>query len=133
MTPPDYKSLNNFKLLTGIGKMTTPTPPNPLAPLSSLQDPEFPSKFSPTTFLNRASTHATLKYPDLAIGDAYRALLVIDEAFDESSQYHFKVVNEILRPFPKVKAEWGSCTGEPTTATAPMRGTGCAFGVRKYR
>ena len=73
---------------------------------SDLQSLKSSAKFSPSIYLDRASIHASLKYPDLAIGDAYRGLLVIDEAHDESSQYHFAVVREILRPFPEKQAEW---------------------------
>ncbi|KAK3357520.1 hypothetical protein B0T25DRAFT_451132 [Lasiosphaeria hispida] len=39
-------------------------------------------------YLNRAVVHSNLAYPDLAVGDAYRALLLADEAGDESFEYH---------------------------------------------
>ena len=39
-------------------------------------------------YLTRASTYRTLGYPDLAVGDAYKALLLVDEISDESEEYH---------------------------------------------
>lgn len=39
-------------------------------------------------YLERAATHTDLGYPDLAAGDAYRALLLTDEVRDESFEYH---------------------------------------------
>ena len=40
------------------------------------------------TYLERASLHSELGYPDLAAGDSYRALLLIDEVRNESFEYH---------------------------------------------
>lgn len=39
-------------------------------------------------YLRRAAVYADLVYPDLAAGDAYRALLLTDEISDESFEYH---------------------------------------------
>ncbi|KAK4043202.1 hypothetical protein C8A01DRAFT_32693 [Parachaetomium inaequale] len=39
-------------------------------------------------YLERAVVHSHLAYPDLAAGDAYRALLLADEVRDESFEYH---------------------------------------------
>jgi hypothetical protein len=39
-------------------------------------------------FLERAVVYSNLAYPDLAAGDAYRALLLTDEVRDESFEYH---------------------------------------------
>ncbi|CAK7563243.1 MAG: hypothetical protein SEPTF4163_001106 [Sporothrix epigloea] len=39
-------------------------------------------------YLRRAAVYADLAYPDLAVGDAYRALLLTDELSDESFEYH---------------------------------------------
>ncbi|KAK1751740.1 hypothetical protein QBC47DRAFT_306922 [Echria macrotheca] len=39
-------------------------------------------------YLDRAVVYSNLAYPDLAAGDAYRALLLADEARDESFEYH---------------------------------------------
>ena len=39
-------------------------------------------------YLDRAVVHSNLAYPDLAAGDAYRALLLTDEAGDEDFEYH---------------------------------------------
>ena len=53
-------------------------------------------RLDPLTYLERARIHASLGYPDLAAGDAYRALLLTDEVLDESSQYHEDAVTAIL-------------------------------------
>jgi len=39
-------------------------------------------------YLERAVVYFELAYPDLAVGDAYRALLLADEVRDESFEYH---------------------------------------------
>jgi len=38
--------------------------------------------------LNLANKYAELKYPDLAAGEVYLALLLCDEVVDESGEYH---------------------------------------------
>ncbi|KAI4128800.1 MAG: hypothetical protein LQ338_002552 [Usnochroma carphineum] len=45
------------------------------------------SPYSYITFLERAECHEALGYPDLGVGDAYRALLLLDEASDEGLEY----------------------------------------------
>lgn len=47
-------------------------------------------------YLSRAAVYADLGYPDLAAGDAYRALLLIDEVGDESFEYHEQAVEALL-------------------------------------
>ena len=47
-------------------------------------------------YLRRALVHSDLGYPDLAAGDAYRALLLTDEVRDGSFEYHEQAV-EALR------------------------------------
>ncbi|KAI4116745.1 MAG: hypothetical protein LQ345_002892 [Seirophora villosa] len=44
--------------------------------------------YSYVTYLKRAQCHEDLGYSDLAAGDAYRALLLIDEVSDDSGEYH---------------------------------------------
>lgn len=44
--------------------------------------------YDPIAYLERASVHADLGYPDLAAGDAYRALLLTDEINNEGFEYH---------------------------------------------
>ncbi|KAL8834206.1 MAG: hypothetical protein Q9170_003863 [Blastenia crenularia] len=46
------------------------------------------SPYSCIVYLKRAECHEQLRYPDLAAGDVYRALLLIDEISDESGEYH---------------------------------------------
>lgn len=50
--------------------------------------------YSPAAYLNRASCYESLGYPDLAAGDAYRALLLTDE-IEDSGEY-FDNVREAL-------------------------------------
>ncbi|KAL8683207.1 MAG: hypothetical protein Q9186_000819 [Xanthomendoza sp. 1 TL-2023] len=44
--------------------------------------------YSCITYLRRAISYEKLGYPDLAVGDAYRALLLTDEIADDSGEYH---------------------------------------------
>ncbi|KAH6624988.1 hypothetical protein B0J18DRAFT_367762 [Chaetomium sp. MPI-SDFR-AT-0129] len=57
-------------------------------------------------FLERAVVYSNLAYPDLAVGDAYRALLLADEIRDESFEYHAQAKAAIrgyrLTPCPEV-------------------------------
>jgi hypothetical protein len=57
-------------------------------------------------YLNRAAAYADLGYPDLAAGDAYRALLLIDEVGDESFEYHEQAVEALQKyhdaPLPTI-------------------------------
>ena len=54
----------------------------------SLTDELRASPYDASLYLSRADCHAELGFPDLAAGDAYKALLLIDEYEDESSEYH---------------------------------------------
>ncbi|KAG9240004.1 hypothetical protein BJ878DRAFT_528842 [Calycina marina] len=47
------------------------------------------------TYLERATCHSELGYPDLAAGDAYRALLLIDEVRDEGFEYHYRALEAL--------------------------------------
>ena len=51
--------------------------------------------YNPEIYLRRAICHEKLRYPDLAASDAYRALLLTDEVFDDEGEYHDRVV-EVL-------------------------------------
>lgn len=46
-------------------------------------------------YLERAVVHADLAYPDLAAGDAYRALLLTDEVSNEGFEYHEQAVEAL--------------------------------------
>ena len=45
--------------------------------------------------LERSKCYEALKYPDLAVGDAYKALLLIDELLDEEFEYHEDVLEAL--------------------------------------
>ena len=53
------------------------------------------SPYSSETYLRRAICHERLGYPDLAASDAYRALLLTDEIFDEEGEYHDRAVEAL--------------------------------------
>lgn len=57
-------------------------------------------------YLRRAVVYVDLGYPDLAAGDAYRALLLTDEVIDESFEYHSQACEALQRyndhPLPDV-------------------------------
>jgi hypothetical protein len=44
--------------------------------------------YSPDTRLKLALKYAALKYPDLAVGEAYMALLLCDEIYEDDSEFH---------------------------------------------
>ncbi|MCJ1464408.1 hypothetical protein MMC07_003021 [Pseudocyphellaria aurata] len=50
------------------------------------------SPYNAHTYLRRANCYERLGFPDLAVGDAYRALLLTDEVQDESGEYHEQAV-----------------------------------------
>lgn len=46
-------------------------------------------------YLKRALCHELLGFPDLAAGDAYRALLLTDDVQDVSGEYHDQAIEAI--------------------------------------
>ena len=61
---------------------------NLLARRQALTESLIGSPYDLILYLDRAVVHSNLAYPDLAAGDAYRALLLADEARDEDFEYH---------------------------------------------
>jgi hypothetical protein len=59
-----------------------------LARRQQLTDALAASPYDLILYLERAVVYSHLAYPDLAAGDAYRALLLADEVRDESFEYH---------------------------------------------
>ncbi|KAL9023270.1 MAG: hypothetical protein Q9196_007305, partial [Gyalolechia fulgens] len=55
--------------------------------------------YSFVTYSERAQCHEELGYPDLAIGDAYRMLLLIDEISDVSGEYHEEASDALREDF----------------------------------
>ncbi|EEU46076.1 uncharacterized protein NECHADRAFT_38734 [Fusarium vanettenii 77-13-4] len=59
-------------------------------------------------YLERAVVHSDLGYPDLAAGDAYRALLLADEVLNEGFEYHDQALESLQMhtavPLPDVLA-----------------------------
>ena len=54
----------------------------------ALTEELYQSPYNASLYLARAECYQTLGFPDLAAGDAYKALLLTDEATDESGEYH---------------------------------------------
>ena len=51
--------------------------------------------YSAEVYLRRAVCHEDLGFPDLAAGDAYKALLLIDEIQDPAGQYHIRALEAL--------------------------------------
>lgn len=60
------------------------------------------SRFDCDPYIRRAVCYEKLGYPDLAAGDAYRALLLTDEVLDESAEWHELAVEAIESRVRKV-------------------------------
>lgn len=71
-----------------------------------LTDALLESPYSVIAYLDRAVVHSDLAYPDLAAGDAYRALLLTDEVLNEGFEYHEQAREALqgvsLDPTPEV-------------------------------
>ncbi len=61
-------------------------------------------QYHPQIYLRRAICYEYLEYPDLAAGDAYRALLLTDEMLDKAEEYHEQAVEDISQP-PDIPAD----------------------------
>ncbi|KAF3934884.1 hypothetical protein ABW19_dt0204134 [Dactylella cylindrospora] len=62
---------------------------NPLQSRQFLTDALSISPYDPDLWLQRAVSHIKLEYPDLAIGDAYRALLLVQELLEAHDESEF--------------------------------------------
>ncbi|MCJ1438355.1 hypothetical protein MMC27_007743 [Xylographa pallens] len=56
----------------------------------------YESPYDAKSYLDRADLYQDLGFPDLAAGDAYKALLLTDEAADESGEYHEVALNALM-------------------------------------
>lgn len=70
-------------------------------------------------YLDRAVVHSDLGYPDLAASDAYRALLLVDEVFNEGFEYHEQALESLQMhtavPLPDVLARGSLAADDLTT------------------
>lgn len=64
---------------------------------AALTDQLGQSPYNAETYLERALFHEELGFPDLAAGDAYRALLLTDDILDESGEYHVLATEAIAK------------------------------------
>ncbi|MCJ1259048.1 hypothetical protein MMC24_006883 [Lignoscripta atroalba] len=55
----------------------------------------YQNPYDATLYLARAGCYEELGFPDLAAGDAYKALLLTDEAQDDSGEYHEQALEAI--------------------------------------
>ena len=53
------------------------------------------SPYDAKLYLGRARCYQDLEFPDLAAGDAYKALLLTDEAHDDSGEYHHQALEAV--------------------------------------
>lgn len=107
----------------------------------SLTDSLHASPYDAILYLERAVVHSNLGYPDLAAGDAYRALLLADEVRDESGEYHDEALAALRRypasPLPKV-LQHGSLGMDsiaeqaPAASEAAIRAEGLSDGVPEH-
>jgi hypothetical protein len=65
----------------------------------------------------RAEIHAALGFPDLAVMDAYKALLLVDETLDDSGEYHEPAAAEVNEFLEEVK----SCRESRYPRLAPLQ------------
>ncbi|KAI0002814.1 hypothetical protein F4779DRAFT_113361 [Xylariaceae sp. FL0662B] len=61
----------------------------------ALTDELLSSPYDLVIYIKRALVYADLGYPDLAAGDAYRALLLTDEVCNENFEYHAQALDSL--------------------------------------
>jgi hypothetical protein len=77
-----------------------------MASITPLQTIVLERPYSIEARLTLARQYAALGYPDLSAGEAYMALLLIDEVRDDSGEYHeeaFETAQEDIREDPQAK------------------------------
>ncbi|PHH68156.1 hypothetical protein CDD80_217 [Ophiocordyceps camponoti-rufipedis] len=92
-------------------------------------------------YLDRAVVHSDLGYPDLAAGDAYRALLLADEVADDAFEYHHQALESLQMraagPVPDVlnHGALSAMLSSPTVdcGEAAARRLAVAASVRAYQ
>lgn len=62
-------------------------------------------------YLERAIAYENLGFPDLAAGDAYRALLLTDEVQDDSGEYHHQALDALKLPHRQCETPKGVSNG----------------------
>ncbi|CAJ2509993.1 Uu.00g058930.m01.CDS01 [Anthostomella pinea] len=86
----------------------------------SLTDQLLASPYDLIVYLKRAVVYADLGYPDLAAGDAYRALLLSDEVRDEGFEYHDQALEALRAHVTSTDLEileYGSLSGSRSRLT----------------
>jgi hypothetical protein len=96
-------------------------------------------------YLERAVAYSDLGYPDLAAGDAYRALLLTDEVANDGFEYHDQAMESLLMrvgdPLPEVLAaarvvehdDSPNANGIPTEGEDAARQLAVIASVRAYQ
>ena len=70
-------------------------PSEDLAQRQRLTENLYQTPYDACLYLDRAKCYEELGFPDLAAGDAYKALLLTDEAQDESGEHHAQALEAI--------------------------------------
>jgi len=84
--------------------------PKTMASVFPLQTAVLEKPYSIETRLSLAREYAILGYPDLSAGEAYMALLLIDEVRDESGEYHEEALSAAWQDM--TEEEKGDTNGE---------------------
>ncbi|KAK6531895.1 hypothetical protein TWF694_003058 [Orbilia ellipsospora] len=86
------------------------------------------SPYDPDLWHKRALAHIELGYPDLAIGDAYRALLLVQELLEAHEESEFGFPGLVAWRGRRRQPSDTYATGEPTTETEELEGNEGAEG-----
>ncbi|KAF9638342.1 hypothetical protein BFW01_g9239 [Lasiodiplodia theobromae] len=81
--------------LASLSLKDVPSTPTLLQRLQDLQARIAEQPYSISLRLQVAELYRALAFPDLAAGEAYRALLLVDEVLDESGEYHEQALEDI--------------------------------------
>lgn len=68
------------------------------------------SPYEPGNYLTRADQYERLGYPELAAGDAYKALLLSDEIQDDCGEYHENVIEAVEMAVGEINSRSGERT-----------------------
>lgn len=89
-----------------------PSTPTLLQRLQDLQARIAEQPYSISLRLQVAELYRALAFPDLAAGEAYRALLLVDEVLDESGEYHEQAVEDIQEEIAAKPASFRFCLAQ---------------------
>ncbi|KAF4124223.1 SET [Geosmithia morbida] len=115
---------------------------------SHLTDSLVGDPYNVILYLERAVLYSDLGYPDLAAGDAYRALLLTDEIADEGLEYNERASNALrtylgrdtpgVLDFGNLLAEWQEAQSDPDShggddESRQLRRLGSLASIRSFQ